>query len=39
MGLSGKTPAEEAVIKLNLSGNKWLDLIKKASQKENVQDA
>ncbi len=39
MGLNGKTPAEEAGIKLNLSGNKWLDLIRKASEKENDRDA
>lgn len=32
-------PAEQAGIKLNLNGNKWLDLIKKASQKEKEQNA
>ncbi len=30
MALNGKTPAEEAEINLNLNGNKWLSLIKKA---------
>jgi transposase-like protein len=32
--LNGKTPAEAAGIKLNLAGNKWEELIKKASAKE-----
>jgi hypothetical protein len=35
MSLNGKTPAEQAGIKQGLGSNRWLDLIKKASQKEN----
>lgn len=31
MSLDGQTPAEKAEIDLNLEGNKWLDLIRKAS--------
>lgn len=35
MGIEGeKTPAEKAGIEVNLKGNKWLDLIRSASQKQ-----
>jgi len=32
MGLDGKTPAEASGLNLELEGNKWLSLIRKASK-------